>query len=55
MNSFARLLGSLIFSPRRSVKQAHLVDWIAQTEFLRQGLGLAALIGELDFPAVKAG
>ena len=55
MNSFARLLESLIFSPRRSVKQAHLVDWIAQTEFPDRGWGLAALIGELDFPAVKAG
>ncbi len=55
MNSFARLLESLIFSPRRSVKQAHLLDWIAQTEFPDRGWGLAALIGELDFPAVKAG
>ena len=55
MNSFARLLESLIFSPRRSVKQAHLVSWIAQTEFPDRGWGLAALIGELDFPAVKAG
>ncbi len=55
MNSFARLLESLIFSPRRSVKQAHLVEWIAQTGFPDRGWGLAALIGDLDFPAVKAG
>ena len=55
MNSFAQLLEALIFSPRRSVKQAHLVSWIAHTPFPDSGWGLAALIGEISFPAVKAG
>jgi len=55
MNNFAQLLESLIFSPRRSVKQAHLVSWIAETPFPDKGWGLAALIGDLTFPAVKAG
>ena len=55
MKNFADLLEALIFSPRRSVKIAHLVRWINQTPFPDKGWGLAALIGELDFPHVKAG
>lgn len=54
MKAFADLLEALIFSPRRSVKSAHLVRWISQTPFPDKGWGLAALIGDLDFPHLKA-
>ena len=55
MRAFAALLEALIFSPRRSVKQAHLVSWFEQTSGLDRGWGLAALTGDLSFPHVKAG
>ena len=54
MKPFADLLEALIFSPRRSVKSAHLVRWIKQTSFPDKGWGIAALIGELNFPHLKA-
>ena len=55
MRAFSTLLEALIFSPRRSVKQAHLVSWFKQTPVLDRGWGLAALTGDLSFPHVKAG
>ena len=55
MKRYAQLLDALIFSPRRNVKLAHLADWLKTTPHPDRGWGLAGLIGELSFPAVKAG
>ena len=55
MRAFAELLERLIFSPRRGVKQAYLIDWLKQTPDPDRGYGLAALTGDLKFASVKAG
>jgi len=55
MNAFARLLDALLFSPRRNVKLAHLVEWMRTTPDPDRGYGLAALTSDLSFPSVKAG
>ena len=55
MRAFSDLLESLLFSPRRTVKLAHLVNWIKSTDYPDRGWGLAALTSDLSFSAVKAG
>ena len=55
MREFSDLLESLLFSPRRTVKLAHLVNWIRSTDDPDRGWGLAALTSDLSFSAVKAG
>ena len=49
MNAFARLLDALLFSPRRNVKLAHLVEWMRTTPDPDRGYGLAALTSDLSF------
>ncbi len=53
MKTFSALLEALLFSPRRSVKQAHLVNWLTQTPADDKGWGIAALTDELSFAHVK--
>ena len=55
MKEFSDLLESLLFSPRRKVKLAHLVNWIKSSDDPDRGWGLAALTADLSFSAVKAG
>ena len=55
MRAFSDLLDALLFSPRRTVKQAHLIRWIAETPDPDRGWGLAALTADLTFRSVKAG
>ena len=55
MRAFSDLLEALLFSPRRTVKLAHLVKWIKSTDDPDRGWGLAALTSDLSFTAVKAG
>ena len=55
MRAFSDLLEVLLFSPRRTVKLAHLVNWIRSTDDPDRGWGLAALTSDLSFGAVKAG
>lgn len=55
MKSFANLLDALLFSPRRTVKLAHLTNWIKTTSDPDRGWGLAALTSDLSFRSVKAG
>ena len=55
MRAFSDLLEALLFSPRRTVKLAHLVNWIRSTDDPDRGWGLAALTADLSFSAVKAG
>ena len=54
MIAFSQLLEALIFSPRRTVKLAHLVHWLKHTPDPDRGYGLAALTGDLSFKSVKA-
>ena len=55
MRAFSDFLEALLFSPRRTVKLAHLVNWIRSTDDPDRGWGLAALTSDLSFSAVKAG
>ena len=55
MKGFSDLLDALLFSPRRNVKLAHLVNWIKTTADPDRGYGLAALTSDLSFRSVKAG
>ena len=55
MRAFSDLLEVLLFSPRRTVKLAHLVNWVKSTGDPDRGWGLAALTSDLSFSAVKAG
>ncbi len=55
MRAFSDLLEALLFSPRRTVKLAHLVNWIKSMDDPGRGWGLAALTSDLSFNAVKAG
>ena len=55
MPAFAELLDRLTFSPGRLAKIALLRGYFAAETDPDRGYGLAALTGELDFPAAKAG
>ena len=55
MRAFSDFLEALLFSPRRTVKLAHLVNWIRSTDDPDRGWGLAALTSDLSFSTVKAG
>ncbi|WP_296473639.1 cisplatin damage response ATP-dependent DNA ligase [Roseinatronobacter sp.] len=52
MGGFADLLERLAFTPRRSLKLAHLAGYFAATPDPDRGLALAALTGDLDLRAV---
>lgn len=55
MRAFADLLERLVFAPARTTKLALLKDWIATQPDPDRGIGLAALTGDLSFPAAKPG
>ena len=55
MRRFSELLEALIFSPRRTVKLAHLSGWLREAPHPDRGWGLAGLTGDLSFSHVKAG
>ena len=55
MRAFSDFLEALLFSPQRTVKLAHLVNWIRSSNDPDRGWGLAALTSDLSFSAVKAG
>ncbi|MBL6605352.1 MAG: cisplatin damage response ATP-dependent DNA ligase [Alphaproteobacteria bacterium] len=55
MRRFSELLEALIFSPRRTVKLAHLSGWLRTAPHPDRGWGLAGLTGDLSFAHVKAG
>ena len=55
MRAFSDLLEALLFSPRRTVKLAHLVNWVRSTDDPDRGWGLAALTCDLSFSGVKSG
>ncbi len=52
IGGFADLLERLAFTPRRSLKLAHLAGYFAATPDPDRGLALAALTGDLDLRAV---
>jgi DNA ligase-1 len=52
---FANLLERLAFTPARNGRIALLRSWFATQPDPDRGLGLAAITGELEFPAAKAG
>jgi DNA ligase-1 len=53
MRAFAELLDRLVLTPSRNRKLQLMVDYFRATPDPDRGLALAALIGDLDFPAVK--
>ncbi len=53
MKSFSGLLEGLLYAPGRNAKLSWLQDWLADTPDPDRGWGLAALTGELDFPACQ--
>jgi DNA ligase-1 len=53
MKAFAELLDRLVLTPSRNRKLQLMVDYFRKTLDPDRGLALAALIGDLDFPAVK--
>ncbi|MCC7281620.1 MAG: cisplatin damage response ATP-dependent DNA ligase [Acetobacteraceae bacterium] len=53
MKPFAELLERLTFTPARNGRVALLAGWFATRHDPDRGLGLAAITGELDFPAAK--
>lgn len=55
MRDFALLLERLLFAPARGAKLALLEAWFRDQPDPERGLGLAAITGELVFPAAKAG
>lgn len=55
MDAFADLLERLILTPSRNGKIAHLVNYFAATPDTARGWALAAITGDLDIGAVKAG
>jgi DNA ligase 1 len=55
MDRFAALLDRLILTPQRNGKLDHLARHFRETPDPARGWALAALAGELDIPAVKAG
>ncbi|MEM7743414.1 MAG: cisplatin damage response ATP-dependent DNA ligase [Pseudomonadota bacterium] len=52
MRAFARLLESLVFTPGRNAKLAHLVAYFRTIPDPDRGWALAALAGTLDLPSV---
>jgi DNA ligase-1 len=54
MQAFAALLENLLYSPKRSVKEAHLLAYVRATPDPARGYAMAALCGELSFPAMKS-
>ncbi|MCX7677013.1 MAG: cisplatin damage response ATP-dependent DNA ligase [Alteraurantiacibacter sp.] len=54
MRRFAALLDALVYTPGRNAKLALLVAYLREVPDPDRGWALAALTGELDFPAVKA-
>ncbi len=55
MIAFAALLERLAFTPSRNARIALLARYFATTPDPDRGVGLAAIAGELRFPAAKAG
>jgi DNA ligase 1 len=55
MHAFAALLDALVYSPARNAKLRLIRDYIRSTPDPDRGWAMAALTGDLDFPAVKAG
>ncbi len=55
MIAFAALLERLLFAQGRNAKIALLAQYFAARPDPERGLALAAIAGELDFPAAKAG
>jgi DNA ligase-1 len=53
MRAFALLLERLAFTPARNTRIALLVEWLRTQPDPDRGFGLAAIVGELDFPAAK--
>lgn len=54
MRAFAALLDALIYTTSRNRKLALVAEYLRATPDPDRGYALAALTGELDFPAVKA-
>jgi len=54
MNRFAALLDALVYTTSRNRKLALLSDYLRATPDPDRGWAMAALTGELDFPAVKS-
>ncbi len=54
MNGFAALLDALVYTTSRNRKLALLAAYLRETPDPDRGWALAALTGELDFPAVKS-
>jgi DNA ligase-1 len=55
VRAFADLLERLVFTPSRNGRVALVKHWFATQRDPDRGFGLAAITGELDFPAAKAG
>jgi DNA ligase-1 len=54
MKAFSRLLDTLVYTTSRNRKLALIADYLRATPDPDRGWALAALTGELDFPAVKS-
>ena len=54
MEEFARLLDTLVYTTSRNRKLALIAEYLRETPDPDRGWALAALTGELDFPAVKS-
>ena len=54
MKAFAALLDTLVYTTSRNRKLALIADYLRETPDPDRGWALAALTGELDFPAVKS-
>jgi DNA ligase-1 len=54
MHAFAQLLDTLVYTTSRNRKLALIADYLRETPDPDRGWALAALTGELDFPAVKS-
>ncbi|MEE4201189.1 cisplatin damage response ATP-dependent DNA ligase [Erythrobacter sp.] len=54
MKAFAALLDTLVYTTSRNRKLALIAAYLRETPYPDRGWALAALTGELDFPAVKS-
>ncbi|MBD2843236.1 cisplatin damage response ATP-dependent DNA ligase [Erythrobacter rubeus] len=54
MEEFAALLDTLVYTTSRNRKLAMIAEYLRETPDPDRGWALAALTGELDFPAVKS-
>ena len=54
MKRFAELLDALVYTTSRNRKLMLLADYLRETPDPDRGWAMAALTGELDFPAVKS-